>query len=487
MEGSVLLSSLVVMPLMGSLGIAFIPSHWTGWIRTGGLVISGLCFLQSLRLWVGFDSSSSRFQFVEVYPGLAWGHGDVFLGVDGISLFLIILTTFLIPICLLASYQAIQHNLKAYTICFLLLGGLTTGVFMVLDVLWFYVLFEAILIPMVLVVGVWGSRARRTRASMQFFLYTAFGSLALLMALLSMAWTVGSTDWQVLSEVTWSPTRERWLWLAFFVSFAVKVPMVPVHTWLPEAHVEAPTAGSVLLAGIMLKLGTYGMVRFLLPLFPNASAYWTPFVFTLSVVAIIYTSLTTLRQGDMKRMIAYSSVAHMGFVTLGLFTGNLTGLMGSMLIMLSHGWVSSALFLCVGVLYDRYHSRLIKYYQGIGQGMPLFAIIFVFFSMANLGFPGTSSFVGEFLVLAGAGAANLTVTFFAAVGTVLGAAYSVWLCNRVLFGPLTSVTLTGIKDITVREAVIFTPLMILTLWMGIYPQAFIEPIEGALASVLLYT
>lgn len=480
------LSSLVVMPLMGALGVAFMPRHRVDWMRVTGLVVSGLCFLQSLRLWVNFDTTTSRFQWVEVYPGLAWGKGDVFVGVDGISLFLIILTTLLIPLCLLASYKSIQQHVKAYTICFLLLGGFTCGVFMVLDVLWFYILFEATLIPMFLVVGIWGSRARRVRAAYQFFLYTAAGSLALLMALLSMAWTVGSTDWQVLTEVTWSPVRERWLWLAFFVSFAVKVPMVPVHTWLPEAHVEAPTAGSVLLAGIMLKLGTYGMLRFLLPLFPQASAYWTPWVFMLSVVAIVYTSLTTLRQTDMKRMIAYSSVAHMGFVTLGLFTGNTLGLMGSMLIMLSHGWVSSALFLCVGVLYDRYHTRLVKYYQGLAQGMPLFAILFVFFSMANLGFPGTSSFVGEFLVLMGSGVANLTVTLMAALGTVLGAAYSVWLCNRILFGPLQHQTLGGISDITLREGVTFIPLVIMTLWMGIYPQIFMDAIEPSLTAVLLY-
>jgi len=330
---------------------------------------------------------------------------------------------------------------------------------------------------MFLMIGIWGSRARKGRAAYLFFFYTLLGSLFMLLAILTIAFETGTTDYQVLLTTTWSESRQIFLWVAFFASFAVKVPMVPFHIWLPEAHVEAPTAGSVMLAGVLLKLGTYGFIRFSIPLFPEASAYFTPFMFTMSVVAIVYTSLTTLRQGDLKKIIAYSSVAHMGFVTLGLFTGNVVGLEGAMMIMLSHGWVSSALFLCVGVLYDRYHTRLVKYYQGLTQAMPLFAIVFTFFSMANLGFPGTSSFAGEFMSLAGAFEANVTVAILAAIGTVLGAAYSVWLCNRVLFGPLQTEVLSGYSDLVRREAAVFAPLIFMTLWMGIYPEVFLQPMH----------
>jgi proton-translocating NADH-quinone oxidoreductase chain M len=357
-------------------------------------------------------------------------------------------------------------------------------VFTVLDLLFFYIFFESVLIPMFLMIGIWGSRARKVRAAYQFFLYTLLGSLFMLLAILTIAFETGTTDYQVLLTTEWSESRQIFLWLAFFASFAVKVPMVPFHIWLPEAHVEAPTAGSVMLAGVLLKLGTYGFIRFSIPLFPEASAYFTPFMFTMSVVAIVYTSLTTLRQGDLKKIIAYSSVAHMGFVTLGLFTGNVVGLEGAMMIMLSHGWVSSALFLCVGVLYDRYHSRMVKYYQGLTQVMPLFAFVFVFFSMANLGFPGTSSFVGEFMSLAGAFEANVTVAILAAIGTVLGAAYSVWLCNRVLFGPLQTEVLSGYSDLCRREVAIFLPLMFMTLWMGIYPQVFLQPMHLSILHIL---
>ena len=478
------LGSLVWMYWVGMLIIAMIPNKDVKKIKQVGLITSMVVFLQSLRLWTHFDINTSEFQFVEVFKGIAWGGSDLFIGIDGISLFFVLLTTFLIPVCMVASWTSIQIRVKEYTLSFLLIGSLTVAVFLVLDLLWFYVFFESVLIPMFLVIGIWGSRARKIRAGYQFFLYTFFGSVFMLLGLLTMAWETGTTDWQLLQEVHWDFDLQKWLWLGFFVSFAIKVPMVPFHTWLPEAHVEAPTAGSVMLAGIMLKLGTYGIIRFLLPLFPEACVYYAPFVFTISVIAIIYTSLTTLRQVDLKKIIAYSSVAHMGFVTIGLFTFNATGIEGSIMIMLSHGWVSSALFLCVGVLYDRYHTRLIKYYQGIGQGIPLFAILFVFFSMANLGFPGTSSFVGEFLALAGAFVANLSIAVLAAVGTVLGAAYSVWLCNRVLFGPLTNSPLIKISDLNLREVCVFLPLVFLTLWMGIYPTSFILPMHIAVSNVL---
>jgi NADH-quinone oxidoreductase subunit M len=479
-----LLASLVWIPWVGVAIIALLPSTQKDWIRWLGLVTSGIVLVQSLRVWVKFNASLPGFQMVETYENMSWNGGTLWLGVDGISLFFIILTALLIPVCLVASWKSIQDKLKEYVCCFLVMGSITVGVFLVLDVLWFYVFFESVLIPMFLVIGIWGSRARKIRAGYQFFLYTFFGSVFMLLALLTMAWETGSTDWYILQDTAWSFSKQKWLWWAFFLSFAIKVPIIPFHTWLPEAHVEAPTAGSVMLAGIMLKLGTYGIIRFLLPFFPEACAYYAPFVYTISVVAIVYTSLTVLRQVDMKKIIAYSSVAHMGFVTIGLFTFNITGVEGSLLIMLSHGWVSSALFLCVGVLYDRYHSRLIKYYQGVGQGMPLFAIVFVFFSLANLGFPGTSSFVGEFLSLAGAFVANPTVAFGAAIGTVLGAAYSVWLCNRVLFGPLQQETVGSVVDLNARETFVFLPLMLLTLWMGIYPAVFMDPMHLSVAFLL---
>jgi len=468
-----MLSNLIVLPWLGILVLAFVPSRNTDLIRKIGAGFAGLCFVLSLQLWVLFDNQAVGFQFVEVKNWMF----PVYFGIDGISLFFVLLTTFLILLCIIATWESIQTHVKAYMMAFLVMGSFLVCVFTVLDLLFFYIFFESVLIPMFLMIGIWGSRARKGRAAYLFFFYTLLGSLFMLLAILTIAFETGTTDYQVLLTTTWSESRQIFLWVAFFASFAVKVPMVPFHIWLPEAHVEAPTAGSVMLAGVLLKLGTYGFIRFSIPLFPEASAYFTPFMFTMSVVAIVYTSLTTLRQGDLKKIIAYSSVAHMGFVTLGLFTGNVVGLEGAMMIMLSHGWVSSALFLCVGVLYDRYHTRLVKYYQGLTQAMPLFAIVFTFFSMANLGFPGTSSFAGEFMSLAGAFEANVTVAILAAIGTVLGAAYSVWLCNRVLFGPLQTEVLSGYSDLVRREAAVFAPLIFMTLWMGIYPEVFLQPMH----------
>jgi len=468
-----MLSNLILLPWLGIIVLAFVPSRNTDLIRKIGAATAALCFVLSLWLWVLFDNQAVGFQFVEVKTWVF----PVYFGIDGISLFFVLLTTFLILLCIIATWESIQTHVKAYMMAFLMMSSFLVCVFTVLDLLFFYIFFESVLIPMFLMIGIWGSRARKGRAAYLFFFYTLLGSLFMLLAILTIAFETGTTDYQVLLTTTWSESRQIFLWLAFFASFAVKVPMVPFHIWLPEAHVEAPTAGSVMLAGVLLKLGTYGFIRFSIPLFPEATAYFTPFMFTMSIVAIVYTSLTTLRQGDLKKIIAYSSVAHMGFVTLGLFTGNVVGLEGAMMIMLSHGWVSSALFLCVGVLYDRYHTRLVKYYQGLTQAMPLFAIVFTFFSMANLGFPGTSSFAGEFMSLAGAFEANVTVAILAAIGTVLGAAYSVWLCNRVLFGPLQTEVLSGYSDLVRREAAVFAPLIFMTLWMGIYPEVFLQPIH----------
>jgi len=357
-------------------------------------------------------------------------------------------------------------------------------VFSVLDVIIFYIFFESILIPMFLIIGVWGSRTRKLKAAYQFFLYTLIGSLFMLLAIFYMFFETGSTDFQILNSFLFSEEKELLLWLAFFLSFSVKVPMVPVHIWLPEAHVEAPTSGSVILAGILLKMGTYGLLRFSLSLFPYASVYFAPLVFTLSIIAVVYTSLTTLRQIDLKKIIAYSSVAHMAFVTIGIFTFNIYGIEGSLLIMLSHGFISSALFLCVGVLYDRHHTRLIKYYSGLTQVMPLYSFFFVFFSMANLGFPGTSSFAGEFLTLIGSFHTNTTITFLASTGMILGAGYSLWLCNRILFGPITITYITQYNDISFRELAVLTPLLLCTLWMGIYPEVFLEPMHLTISNLL---
>ena len=397
-----LLSNLILIPLIGSFLVLFIPSQYKETIKVIVLSFSLAEFLLSLMMWMSFDNSSSRFQFVEVYNWIESSNIIFYLGVDGISLFFILLTTLLIPICLLASWDAIKFNEKEYFIAFLAMEALVIAVFCVLDIILFYVFFESVLIPMFIIIGVWGSRERRIRAAYMFFLYTLLGSVLMLLAILYIYYQAGTTDYQILLTTTFDPEVQKLLWLAFFASFAVKVPMLPVHIWLPEAHVEAPTAGSVILAGILLKLGSYGFLRFSLPLFPYASVYFTPFIYSFACIAVIYTSLTAIRQTDLKRIIAYASVAHMNLVLIGMFVYNLQGLEGSILQQLSHGLVSGALFLCVGVIYDRHHTRLVKYYSGLAHTMPIYIAIFMFFSMANIALPGTSSFVGEFLILAGA-------------------------------------------------------------------------------------
>jgi proton-translocating NADH-quinone oxidoreductase chain M len=357
-------------------------------------------------------------------------------------------------------------------------------VFSSLDLITFYIFFESILIPMYLIIGIWGSRTRKIKAGYQFFLYTLIGSVLMLLAIFIVYFETGTTDYQLVSNFAFSDRRQLLLWVCFFISFAIKVPMVPFHIWLPEAHVEAPTAGSVILAGILLKMGTYGLLRFSVGLFPEGSLYFTPIVYTLSVIAIIYTSLTTLRQIDLKKIIAYSSVAHMGFVTIGIFSFNLQGIEGSLIIMLSHGFISSGLFLCIGVLYERHHTRLIKYYSGLTQVLPSFSITFLFFSMANLGFPGLSSFVGEFCTLVGAFQNNTTVSFLAAVGMVLGAAYSLWLCNRVLFGTLHVEYISQYSDLSRREVAVLCPLVLCTLWVGLYPEIFVDVMHMSTTNLL---
>ena len=430
-------------------------------------------FLISLLIWVKFDPSTADFQMMESIEWIEGTNIGYRMGVDGISMFFVLLSTLLTPICILASWEAIEHRVREYMVAFLILETMMVGMFCALDILVFYIFFEGVLIPMFIIIGVWGG-ARRVYASFKFFLYTLLGSVLMLVAILFMYFMVGTTDIIALSKFNFPSDIQIWLWLAFFASFAVKVPMWPVHTWLPDAHVEAPTAGSVILAGVLLKMGGYGFLRFSIPMFPEASEFFSPLVFALSVVAIIYTSLVALAQDDLKKLIAYSSVAHMGFVTIGIFTLNSQGLEGAIFQMLSHGIVSGALFLCVGVIYDRMHTREIAAYGGLANRMPKYALIFMVFTMASVGLPATSGFVGEFLVLLGAFYYNTWLAVFATTGVVLGAAYMLYVYRRIIFGKLEKENLMSISDLSYREIIIFAPLVLLVFWMGIYPAPFLD-------------
>jgi len=472
--GFPLLSLLTFLPLVGCAIIlavrgddAVVASNarWTA------LWTSLIVFALSLLLWVRFDQADGGFQFVE---SLSWlpSIGITYkMGVDGISVLFVLLSTALTPICILASWESIQTRVREFMIAFLVLETMMVGMFCALDFVVFYIFFEGVLIPMYLIIGVWGG-PRRVYAAFKFFLYTLAGSVLMLLALLAMWVAAGSTDITVLMKTQFAPAMQIWLFIAFFASFAVKVPMWPVHTWLPDAHVEAPTAGSVILAGVLLKMGAYGFLRFSLPMLPDATAYFAPFVFTLSVVAVIYTSLVALAQTDMKKLIAYSSVAHMGVVTMGIFTVNVQGLSGALFQMLSHGVVSGALFLCVGVVYDRIHTREIARYGGLADRMPAYALAFMLFTMASVGLPGTAGFAGEFLVLVGAFKVSFWLALLGSSGMILGAVYMLYLYRRVIFGALTRDELKTILDLSPREIAIFAPLVVLTLWMGIAPSHF---------------
>jgi len=481
------LSLVISIPCIGAILVAFLPSGAINQIKVLSLSTTLCTFAASLFLWIHFDHGTSDFQWVHDISWLPGSNMSFPLGIDGISLFFILLTTFLLPACLLASWESIQTSVKEYCLLFLILETLVLAVFSTLDVLLFYVFFESVLLPMFLIIGVWGSRERKIRAAYQFFLYTLLGSVFMLLALLFLYFQAGTTDLEILLTTEISERRQLLLWLAFFCSFAVKVPMIPVHIWLPEAHVEAPTAGSVILAGVLLKLGTYGFLRFSLPLFPYASLYFTPLIYTLSILGIIYASLTTLRQIDLKKIIAYSSVAHMGFVTMGLFSFNLQGIEGALLLMLSHGLVSGALFLCIGCLYDRHKTRLIHYYGGCVHVMPVFSTLFLFFTLGNLSLPGTSSFIGEFLILVGSFQANTLIATLAATGMVLGGAYSLWLYNRVVFGHFKPAYMTQFQDLSRRETATFIPFVIAVLWMGIYPEVFLDPMHCSVANLIQHT
>jgi NADH-quinone oxidoreductase subunit M len=468
---SPLLSICTFTPLLGAALIAFLPREAVRNARWIALWTTLIVFAVSLPLWVYFDSSSATFQFVEEHAWL--GSIKYKMGVDGISILFVILTTFLMPICILASWDSIEERVHEYMIAFLVLETMMIGVFAALDLMLFYLFFEAGLIPMFLIIGVWGG-PRRVYASFKFFLYTLLGSVLMLLAMMAMIWHAGTSDIPALLTTQFPREMQWWLWLAFFASFAVKMPMWPVHTWLPDAHVEAPTAGSVILAGVLLKMGGYGFLRFSLPMFPLASQELAPLVFAMSVMAIIYTSLVALVQDDVKKLIAYSSVAHMGFVTMGIFTFNTQGIDGAIFQMLSHGWVSAALFLCVGVVYDRMHTREIKAYGGLVNRMPLYAAFFMVFTMANVGLPGTSGFIGEFLSLLGAFKANTWVAFLATTGVILSACYALYLYRRMIFGDLTKPGLRSITDVEPREIAILAPLVALTVFFGIYPSPLLD-------------
>nr|BBC77744.1 NADH dehydrogenase subunit 4 [Nitzschia sp. NIES-3581] len=468
---------IALIPLIGIFLLLLVNSEQQQLQKVIALNFSSLPFIGLLFVWGAFKKSVGTFQFVTKILWVPVLNLNVVLGIDGISLFFLLLTTFLIPLCILISWNAINSNLKGYLISFLMIEFLLIGVFCVLDVLMFYILFESILIPMFLVIGIWGSRERKMLASYYFFLYTLLGSVVMLLSILYIYNQVGTTDYEILLTFVFSDLEQKILWFTFFLAFAAKVPMVPVHLWLPEAHVEAPTAGSVILAGVLLKLGTYGFIRFSLPLFPQASFYFTPFVYTVSLVGIVYTSLTAIRQTDFKRIIAYTSVAHMNVVMLGIFSFNNVGIEGALLQSLSHGFVASALFVIIGVVYERYKTRLVKYYGGFVHTMPLYVSIFLFFTMANIGLPGTSGFIGEFLIFAGSFKVNSSITFFGATGMILGGCYALWLFNRIAFGNLKSQYVKQTLDINKREFFIFVPLICYTLILGLTPEAYLSSIH----------
>ena len=482
-----ILSIVTFLPLVGALAIliarlasksqdaAAPAARWIALITT--LAVLAV----SIVLVAGFDSSNTAYQFVEWQP---WFAGAAYhLGVDGVSILFVLLTAFLMPICIISSWKSVETRVVEYMILFLILETLVIGVFTALDLFLFYIFFEGTLVPMFLIIGIWGG-ANRIYASYKFFLYTLLGSVLMLLAMLWMAHDAGTTSIPDMKSHVFDARYQPLLWLAFFASFAVKMPMWPVHTWLPDAHVEAPTAGSVILAGVLLKMGGYGFIRFSIPMFPDASLYFAPLIFTLSVVAIIYTSLVALVQEDMKKLIAYSSVAHMGFVTMGTFSLTLQGVQGAIFQMLSHGIVSGALFLCVGVVYDRLHTREIARYGGLVNNMPKYALVFMLFTMANVGLPGTSGFVGEMLTLVGAFKANTWVALLATTGVILSAAYALWLYRRVIFGELTKDDLKAMADLTPREIAIIAPLVILTLFMGIYPAPFLDVMAVSVNNLL---
>ena len=472
------LSIMLAIPVVAAALCLFVRGELA---RTVALVATLVNLLLGVWLWISYDPAGAQWQFTEsatLFGPIGWR-----LGIDGISLTLIMLSVFLMPICIGASWTSIQKRVGEYMAAFLLMETLMIGVFAAQDLLLFYIFFEAGLIPMYLIIGIWGGQDR-IYASYKFFLYTLLGSLVMLIAMLWMIQFAGTADIPTLLNTDFPVEAQKWLWLAFFASFAVKMPMWPVHTWLPDAHVQAPTAGSVILAGVLLKMGGYGFLRFSLPMFPEASADFIPLVFGLSMVAVVYTSLVALVQQDMKKLIAYSSVAHMAIVTVGLFTFNQQGIEGAIIVMLSHGLVSGALFLCVGVIYDRLHTREISRYGGLSVNMPKYALLFMLFTMASVGLPGTSGFVGEFLSLAGAYKVSTWATFIATTGIILGAGYMLYLYRRIAFGPQVNADAAAMSDVNGRELWLLAPIAVVVLWMGVYPETFLAPIRRDVATIV---
>ena len=479
-----ILSSLILLPAIGSIFLLFSKSDDkpTDTIKYVALFTSLVNFLISIYLWISFDSSISNFQFVEERNWLA-GFVNYKVGIDGISILFIVLTTFITPLCIISVNNSVKIRLRDFLIAILIMESFMIGVFCALDLVIFYLFFEAGLIPMFLIIGIWGG-PKRVYSAFKFFLYTLLGSVLMLVAIISIYWITGTTDVVKLYELGIDQKYQNLLWLAFFSSFAVKTPMWPVHTWLPDAHVEAPTAGSVLLAAILLKMAGYGFIRFSLGLFPFASEVFTPLVYILSLIAIVFTSLIALMQEDMKKLIAYSSVAHMGFVTLGIFTLKQQGIEGSIIQMISHGLVSAALFLCVGVVYDRMHSRLINSYGGIVSIVPKYSILFMLFTLAALGLPGTSGFIGEFLILMGAFKDNFLVAVIASLGVIFGAAYMLWLYKRVVFGEIINKDLLKMPDLDKSELIILISLALPTLFFGFYPEPLLNTIEVSVKDLI---
>ena len=479
-----ILSSLILLPAIGSIFLLFSKNddRKTETVKYVALFTSVVNFLISLYLWNSFDNSLSNFQFVEERVWLD-GFVNYKVGIDGISILFVVLTAFITPLCILSVNNSVKVRLRDFLIAILIMESFMIGVFCALDLVIFYLFFEAGLIPMFLIIGIWGG-PKRVYSAFKFFLYTLLGSVLMLVAIISIYWITGTTDVIKLYELGIDPKYQNLLWLAFFSSFAVKTPMWPVHTWLPDAHVEAPTAGSVLLAAILLKMAGYGFIRFSLGLFPFASEIFTPLIYVLSLIAIVFTSLIALMQEDMKKLIAYSSVAHMGFVTLGIFTLKQQGIEGSIIQMISHGLVSAALFLCVGVVYDRIHSRLINTYGGIVSIIPKYSILFMLFALAALGLPGTSGFIGEFLILMGAFKDNFLVAVIASLGVIFGAAYMLWLYKRVVFGEIVNKDLLKMPDLNKSEFTILIILALPTLFFGFYPEPLINTIEVSVKDLI---
>ncbi|MFL2889401.1 MAG: NADH-quinone oxidoreductase subunit M [Pelagibacteraceae bacterium] len=477
-----ILSTIIFLPLLGSLFIFLTKSENNRSAIYVSIFSSVANFLLAIFLWFSFDSSVSDFQFMEESNWIS-GLIKFKLGIDGISILFIVLTAFIIPICIISCINSVKTRIKEFLIAILVLETFMMGVFCSLDLVVFYLFFEAGLIPMFLIIGVWGG-PKRVYSAFKFFLFTLLGSVLMLVAIISIYWITGTTDVLQIYEIKIPEKYQYLLWLAFFSSLAVKMPMWPVHTWLPDAHVEAPTAGSVILAAILLKMAGYGFLRFSIPMFPVASEYFIPLIYILSIVAIIYTSLVALMQDDMKKLIAYSSVAHMGYVTLGIFTFNQQGLEGSMFQMISHGLISAALFLCVGVVYDRIHSRLISAYGGVVNYLPKYSLIFIIFVMGGLGLPGTSGFLGEFLVLVGAFQKNKIVAMIASFGVVLGAAYMLWLAKRVIFGEVKNEKIKTMKDININEGIMLILLVVSTLFFGFYPQPLIDTMQVSITNLI---